>query len=130
LDGGQGKLSITTHPTAVESPALGPGIEFNEGTKMEYGRPDECEHKELSWECWMSECQNEGQNDRHVFVGPTCHRHVGQHASNMTQKNVSRGTANVGPTCHLLTCWQYVGNMLANLLAQQSNSKWTRGKRH
>ncbi len=71
----------------------------------------------LSWECWMSDCQNKGQKDRHVFVGPTCHRHVGGHDGDTTQKNVGRGTTNVGPTCHLLTCWQYVGNMLAAWLA-------------
>ncbi len=61
----------------------------------------------------MLACQNEGQKDRHVFVRPICHQHVDRHVGNMTQNNVSRGTANVRPTCHLLTCWQYVGNMLA-----------------
>jgi hypothetical protein len=94
--------------------------------------------------------ETEGQNNRHVFVGPTCCQHVGQHVGNMTQKKVGRGTANVGPTCHLLTCQQHVGNMLAacnqvehskvvamdcnSVLSknglQQSNSKWTRGERH
>ena len=40
------KLSITTQSMGVESPAMGPEIEFSKGTKMEYGRTDECEHKE------------------------------------------------------------------------------------
>jgi hypothetical protein len=26
--------------------------------------------------CWMSACQNKGQNNRHVFVGPICCRSV------------------------------------------------------
>ncbi len=59
------------------------------------------------------------------------------------QKTVGRGTANVRPTCNLLTCWHHVSNMLAAKAAaidyggvscknatQQSNSKWTRGERH
>ncbi len=58
---------------------------------------------------------------------PTCRQH--------DPKNVGRGTADVGPTCHLLTCRRHVGNMLAAKAAamdygQQSNSKWTRGERH
>ncbi len=61
----------------------------------------------------MLACQNRGQNDWHVFVRPTCHQHVGRHVGNTTQKAVGRGTANVGPICHLPTCWQHVGNMLA-----------------
>ncbi len=40
------KLSITTQSMGVESPATGPEIEFSKGMKMEYGRTDECEHKE------------------------------------------------------------------------------------
>jgi hypothetical protein len=38
----------------------------------------------LCWECWMSACQSKGQKDRHVFVRPTCHQHVGQHVGDMT----------------------------------------------
>jgi hypothetical protein len=59
----------------------------------------------------MSACQNEGQNNRHVSVRPTCRRHVGRHVGNTTQKAVGRGT---GPTCHsmslsdmLAICWQH-----------------------
>ncbi len=54
-----------------------------------------------------------GQNNRHVFVGLTCCRNVAQHVGNMTKKAVGRGTANVGPTHHLLTYRHHVGNMLA-----------------
>ncbi len=97
----------------------------------------------IPWDCWMSACQNGGQNNRHVFVALTCCQHVGQHVGNMAKKAVGRGTTNVRPTCRLLTCPHHVGNMLAakatamdyhgilsNNGTQQSNSKLTRGERH
>ncbi len=46
LDGGKGKLSITTHPTRVESPSTGPEIKFSVGTKIDFCRHVECERKE------------------------------------------------------------------------------------
>jgi hypothetical protein len=76
-------------------------------------------HRSQTWacrtlcECRMSACQNEGQIYRHVSAGLTCCQHVSQHIDDMTRKYFGRGTANVGPTCHLLTFWQHVGNMLA-----------------
>jgi hypothetical protein len=48
----------------------------------------------------MLACLNEGQNNRHVSVRPTCCRHVGQHVGNTTQKAVGRGA---GPTCHSMS---------------------------
>ncbi len=54
----------------------------------------------LSWQSWMSACQNEGQYDRHVSVRPTCCRHVGRHVDNTKQKAVGRGTR---PTCHSMS---------------------------
>ncbi len=62
----------------------------------------------LSWQSWMSACRNKGQNNWHVFVGATCRQHVGRHVGKTTQKAVGKGTAGVGPTCHLLTCWPSV----------------------
>ncbi len=65
----------------------------------------------LSWQSWMSACQNKGQNNRHVSGRFTCCRHVGRHVSKTTQKAVDRGT---GPTCHSILladmsaiCWQH-----------------------
>jgi hypothetical protein len=54
----------------------------------------------LCWQSRMSVCQNKGQNNRHVSVRPACHRHVGRHVGDTTQKAVGRGT---GPTCHSMS---------------------------
>jgi hypothetical protein len=54
----------------------------------------------LSWQSWMLACQNKGQNNRHVSVRPTHHKHVGRRVGNTTQKAVGRGT---GPTCHSMS---------------------------
>ncbi len=62
--------------------------------------------------CWRVKT---GVETTDVFVGATCRQHVGQHVSNTTQKTVGKGTAGVGPTCHLLTCWPRVGVMSTDM---------------
>ncbi len=66
---------------------------------------------DLYWDHQMSACQNRGQNNWRVFVGPTCCWHVGQHVGNTTQKTVGKGTTSVRLTCHLLTFWHCVSRM-------------------
>jgi hypothetical protein len=41
LDGGQGKLHCTTHPTGVEHPSTGPGMAVNKVNMVDLGDPDE-----------------------------------------------------------------------------------------
>jgi hypothetical protein len=40
VDGSQGKLQITTYPTRVESPSMGPGMEVSKETTVDLGKPD------------------------------------------------------------------------------------------
>jgi hypothetical protein len=45
----------------------------------------------LSWECWMSACWPEGQNNRHILCPQRVGRHVGQHVGKMSKKHVGPG---------------------------------------
>jgi hypothetical protein len=81
-------------------PCLQDGLKNEEGGVF-FGRLDDMGGaRHLRWQSRMLACQNEGQNNRHVSVRPTCRRHVGRHVSNMTQKAVGRVT---GPTYHSMS---------------------------
>ena len=43
--------------------------------------------------------EKKGPNDRHLFVGPTRQRHVGQHVADMHSKLPSRITTLSNPEC-------------------------------
>jgi hypothetical protein len=46
---------------------------------------------DLSWECRMSACRPEGQNDRHILCRRQDGPHVGRHVADMSKKHVGRG---------------------------------------
>jgi hypothetical protein len=46
---------------------------------------------ELSWECRMSACRPEHQNNRHILCRQHVGRHVGRHVGDMSKKHVGRG---------------------------------------
>jgi hypothetical protein len=64
LDGSQGKLHCTTHPTGVERPTMGPGMAVNKENRIDLGDPDK---KHCNEDAQQSQGPNQPNNKGEKF---------------------------------------------------------------